>query len=67
MDREWNDWVEDEDDAAPKRRRRDKRGAEVAVDVEDDELTEWRQERGSKGRKPMDERRRPRRRDDEEF
>jgi len=68
MDRDWTDWVEDEDETAPKRRRRDKRGndVEVEVDVEEDELTEWRRERGSKGRKPVDEHRRPRRRDDDE-
>lgn len=69
MDREWSEWVEDEGETAPKRHRRGKREPDVAIDVEEDELAEWKQERGSRGRKPIDERRRRSRRgeDDEEI
>ena len=70
MDSDWSGWVEDEEDTVPRRRPRGKRGpgADLDVDVEEDEVAEWKKELGSKGRKPVDERRRPRRgEDDEEF
>jgi hypothetical protein len=74
MDSDWNEWVEDDEGGAGRRRRkRDKRGrgaeAEVDVEIDDDELAEWKQERGSRGRKPIDERRRRSRKDEdgEEF
>ena len=60
--------VEDDEERVPRRRPRGKRGsgAELDVDVEEDEIAEWKKELGSKGRKPVGERRRPRRGEDDE-
>jgi hypothetical protein len=50
MDMQWNDWVEENEDVVPARKR--KPDQSPAEDLDLDEREEWSRERGSRGRKP---------------
>ncbi len=68
MVKQLDDWIDDDEHPEVVPKGKQKPRPSLAEDLDVDETSEWRLERGTRGRKPADKKHRPRRSDhDDEF